>query len=126
MDKLLLLFAVFLLGVVFLVLDLDTIPIDYFLFSDIKLPLATHVYFISEKLIVLILSYIIANEAIEYKGALWIFFGLVVVDLFDYCLTYSCVWYTVHISSFVIPVSMNTLKVTIFGLAILNEWRKKF
>lgn len=122
MDKLLLLFAVFLLGVVFLVLPADTTPIDYFLFSDMKLPFATHVYFIGEKLTMIVLAYIIAVEAKEYRGAIWCFFVLVVVDLCDYLLSYGAVWF--HLSGF--PVSMNTLKVSIFGLAILNEWRKKF
>lgn len=122
MDKLLLLLCVFLVGVVFLVLPADTTPIDYFLFADVKLPFATHVYFICEKLVVIVLAYIIAVEAVEYREAIWCFFVLVVVDLCDYLLSYSSVWF--HLSGF--PVSINTLKVTIFGLAILNEWRKKF
>lgn len=122
MDKLLLLFAVFLLGVVFLVLPEDTTPIDYFLFSDVKLPFATHVYFIGEKLSMIVLAYIIALEAKEYREAIWCFFVLVVVDLCDYLASYGAVWF--HLSGF--PVSMNTLKVSIFGLAILNEWRKQF
>lgn len=106
----------------FLVLPVDTTPIDYFLFSDMKLPFATHVYFIGEKLTMIVLAYIIAVEAKEYRGAIWCFFVLVVVDLCDYLICYSQVWF--HLSG--IPVSMNTLKVSIFGLAILNEWRKQF
>lgn len=139
MSKLILLMLTFILGCVFMILpDWDGVTYmnpDPFYFYDfgynengerLGIWIQTYVFMIGEHVTMIILSFMIAKEATIYKMALWIFFGLVVVDLFDYLLTYNSVWYRLHLSHLVIPVSINTLKVTIFGLAILNEWRKKF
>lgn len=120
MIKLLLLYAAILTGVTFLVIP-DTIqPIDYFLFSDIKLYLKTYVYFIFEKLIVLVLAYIVAAEERQFRFETQVFFWLMVADLFDYLLSYGAIWFTVG----VVPISMNVVKALVFGVVILQAWKK--
>lgn len=128
MSKLILLLLTFILGCVFMILPdwdgsfLNPDPFPFFDFSIGGICYQTYIFMIGEHLTMIILTYVIVKEALEYRAALWVFFGLVVVDLFDFLLSYNSVWY--HFQGF--PVSMNTLKVTIFGLAILNEWRKQF
>lgn len=96
-------------------------PVDFFLFSDMLLYPATHIYFIGEKATLIILSYIIVNEATDYKDSLWMFFWLMVADLVDYMLIYNEVWFYVH--NF--PVSMNVIKSVVFGLMITRElWKQ--
>jgi len=118
MNKLLLLFLTFIFGVAFLMLPPSTKSIDWFLFADVKLTYQTHVYFICEKLILIILAWIIAAEETKYKGACKVFFWLVVADLLDYLLTYSSVWF--RVDGF--PVSMNVTKACVFGFVIIREW----
>ncbi len=121
MSKLILLYLTFVLGLYYLVIPNTVEPRDYFLFSDMQLYLSTHIYFIIEKFILIVLAYILANEATEYKQALWVFFWLLVVDLVDYTLAYGSVWFS--IGQF--PVSMNMVKVFVFGSVILKEWSQK-
>lgn len=119
MAKLLLLYCVFLLSIVFVVLpDFTTERYDFFLFSDQKLTAQTYIYFLCEHLVMIILSYIIFAESKKHRGALWVFFMLMICDLVDYILGYNEVW--VKLSAF--PVSFNTVSVLIFGLVIINEW----
>lgn len=119
MSKLLLLFLTFVFGLVFVIIP-QTEPRDWFLFSEMKLTLATHMYFICEKLVLIVLAYIIAAEERNYRRAVQIFFWLLVVDLVDYFLTYGSIWF--KLGGF--PVSMNTVKVIIFGIVISKEWYK--
>lgn len=123
MSKLFLLYSIFLAGFYFLIVPLTLEPKDYFLFSDVQIYLQTHVYFIIEKFILVVLAYVVASEATEYRGALWVFFWLLVADSVDYIFSYGAVWFTIG----AFPVSMNTLKVVIFGGVILKEiWMKSF
>jgi hypothetical protein len=122
MLKLLLLYCTFLIGIVFLLLPMGNTPVDWFLFSDMELTAHTHVYFIGERVTLIILAYIIAAESVKYRQATWVFFWLMVGDLVDYCLSYNAVWF--YCGS--IPVSMNVVKGLVFGLVIINEWRKDF
>lgn len=119
MSKLLLLFLTLVFSLIFLLPE-SGVKADFFLFADIKLSLENHIYLISERGVLIIFSYIIFNEAAEYKNALFIFFLLMVGDLVDYCLTYNGVWF--RINEF--PVSMNIVKAFLFGGVILNEgWK---
>lgn len=121
MSKLLLLFMIFVIGSVFLFLPRTLAPYDYFPFSDMQLYFATHVYFIVERLVMIILAFVVVSEASEYRGALWVFFALMCADLLDYVLCYNETWF--HLGS--VPVSMQVLKVLIFGGVILREWIKQ-
>lgn len=121
MIKLLLLYSTFLIGLLFLVLPDTVYAKDYFLFSDMKLYFGTYVYFICERLILVVLAYVVASEATKYREAIWIFFFLLCADVIDFLLTYNGVWF--YVRSF--PVSMNTTKSIVFGLVIIRElWNR--
>lgn len=123
MSKLLLLYLTLVVGLVFLLMPSTSSPHDYFPFYDIELYPKTYVYFILEKSILILLASIIANEATEHRQAIWIFVFLLVADLIDYVFTYNTVWFYQGI----FPVSMNTVKVVIFGIVLLNEiWKKSY
>lgn len=112
--KYVLLYITLILGLMYVMIP-RTEPVDFFLFSDMKLSLATHVYFIGEKLVLIILAYILyCEDKSEFIKA---FLVLMVADLVDYLLTYNSIWFT-----FVIPISMNVCKVIIFSLLILKQW----
>lgn len=95
---------------------------DYFLFADQQLSLQMHVWFISNKLVFIILAYIIANESTEYRLALKVFFWIQVLKLIDYLLCYNNVWLRI----WDIPFSSTTLGILIFSLFIGYEyaWKK--
>ena len=121
MSKLVLLYLTFVVGLIFLLIPQATHTEDYFPFYDIQMYRSTYIYFIIEKGILILLASIIANEATEYKNALWIFVGLLFADLIDYFLTYNTIWF--RIQNF--PISMNTVKATVFGGVILKElWKR--
>lgn len=92
-----------------------------FLFSDMTVSLEFYIWSLFEKLFLIALAYVVANEATEYREALHIFLWLVIADTADMLLTYNAIWF--HIGS--LPVSVNTISVVIFGLTILNVWMKK-
>lgn len=119
MNKLFLILLTFIFGLVFLISPI-TEPIDLFLFSDIKITVQTHIYFICEKLVLVILAWIIAAESKEYRTALQVFFWLVVVDFIDYIFTYNSIWFRLY----GFPISMNIMKVAIFGFVVSREWIK--
>ena len=120
MNKLLLLFTIFLFGLVFLITPDSDKLIAFFPFSDMKLTGQTYLYFLFEKLILIVLSYLIVTNENTYKGEVEIFFWLMVVDLFDYLFTYNSIWFHVGL----LPFSMNILKVIIFGVVILRAWKR--
>jgi len=117
MIKLILLYITLLTGIVFLIIPETTEAKDYFLFSDMKLYFGTYVYFIFEKLILIVLAYVIAADETVYRKEVQVFFYLMLADLFDFVLTYNSIWF--HIG---IPVSMNILKAIIFGIVITKAW----
>lgn len=82
----------------------------------------TYVNMIGDHLCYIVITGIIAFGFKEKRKSLQVFFWLMVVNLFDYLLTYNAVWF--HLSW--LPVSCNTLMITIFGLITLNEWIKSF
>lgn len=120
MSKLLLLWLIFIVRSLFLLIP-RVGPTDYFLFSDMKLYLATHIYFIGERVTMIILALIITVESSKYRQYLQIFLLLMIADLVDYLLCYNEVWFYYY----EFPVSMNMLKVTVFGLVILKAWVKQ-
>lgn len=120
MSKLLLLYTVFIAGLVYLVLPDFTEQLDFFPLYEMKLNPATHIYFICEKLTMIVLAYVIYNEATKYRGAIHIFFLLLCADLVDYLLCYGAVWG--YVNGF--PISFNVIKCLIFGLTILYVWTR--
>lgn len=120
MSKLLLLFITLILGLVYLITPNSDKDFDFFFFSDVRLYLDTYLYFVFEKLTTIILIWIIAAESRDFRKPLQIFFWLAVADFVDFLLTYNSIWFT----AWRFPISMNIVKVVIFGLVIINEWNK--
>lgn len=126
MGKLLLLLIALVFGMVFNVLpNWDGVTFmrpDPFYFYQFKkgtgIAYQTYVYMICEYFVAMIFTWIIAAESKEHRKALQVFFWLVVVDLFDYLLTYNSIWFRLY----GFPVSMNIIKVFIFFLVISREW----
>lgn len=117
MSKLLLLYLTFVVTLLFMLIPDNDVTVGY-LFYDKRVSLEYYVYSIFEKLVLIALAYIIANEATEYRLELKIFLWLLIADLADSLLTYNSIWFRVG----AMPISMNVLKCTIFGLTILNAW----
>lgn len=118
MSKLILLFLTIILMMLFLALPYSAELKDYFPLADMKLALQTHVYFICERIVLIIFAWIIYNESTRFKGALLVFFLLKIAVLIDYLLCYNIVWERI----WGVPVSMSTFSILIFGLAICYQW----
>lgn len=119
--KLVLLWLTFAVAVYYLILPYSEETFSFFPYSEQRLSLAMHVWFICEKAILIILSWIILQESNEYKFALWIFFGCQVFKLIDYLICYNKVWdYWGEI-----PITSNTLSVLFFTIAIVYEFFKR-
>lgn len=119
MYKLILLGVVILMGLVFNVIPSNTEPKDWFPFYDgIKLTAQWYWYYIFEKSGWIILSYMLATEERKFRLELRTFFWIQVIQLADFFLTYNTTWF--HIG--IIPISMNIVATTIFGILIFMAW----
>lgn len=103
-----------LIGLVFQAIPYDSTPIDYFILADTKLPFKTWFYFLSEHLVLIALSYVIAWEAKKYVLSCKVFFFIQVADLIDYLLTYNTAWFDL--------VSFNIVAVLLFATSIVYEY----
>ena len=112
MIGLLILWATLAFSTLFLLFSTDG-QYSYFPFSDMVLNPQNYVYFLFEH-INQILVPIGVYLGRKYVFALLVFVGLHFIDTVDYLVTYSTPWFT-------IPLTMNTIKVGIFGLTILYE-----
>jgi len=86
---------------------------DYFLFSEQKITLQSHIYYASENVsrALLILSLLIATKHLQLKVAFLIFFVLEIITLADYMLTYN--------SGYIInDFDSNTIKLVIYSITI--------
>lgn len=117
MYRLILLYVVILMGLVFMALPDNTVAKDFFPLYDIKLTFQTYVYFLFEHFGMIILSYILAVEVRKYRREVYFFFWLQVVDMIDYVMTYNTTWFEVGD----IQVSMNLISVLVFGIVILTR-----
>lgn len=118
MIKLLLLLLTLSLSTVFIFTP-DTEPKDYFLFSDQKLTLETHLFFLFEHLILVILAIAIYIDSTKYKNAVFVYIVIQILDTLIYLLAYG------NLSFADIPITWNFIKVSVFFLAILAEvWKK--
>ena len=117
MSRLLLLLFTLSLSTVFIFTP-DTEPKDYFLFSDQELTLETHLFFLFEHIILVVLGVVIFLET-QYKTAAMVYVFLQVIDTLIYVLAYG------HFSFMSTPITWNFIKIIIFSLAIINEvWKK--
>lgn len=89
----------------------------YFPFNqDVVLTRDTYVYFLFERLIMVVMSLFIYIESSKFKTALKVFVFIQIFDAVDYILTYNKTWV---LEGFLI--SWDVLKVTLFSLAIAHE-----
>jgi hypothetical protein len=112
--KLIFLFTCLLIGVLFNAIPYDSFTTDYFLFADTKLTFKTWLYFSLEHLVLIMLSYVIAVEAKEYKFQCKVFFWLQMGNLIDYLLTYNTEWIGF--------INYNIVAVLIFATSIFYEY----
>jgi len=112
--KLIFLFTCLLIGVLFNAIPYDSFTTDYFLFADTKLTFKTWLYFSLEHLVLIMLSYVIAYEATQYKTQCKVFFWLQVGNLIDYLLTYNTEWIGF--------INYNIVAVLIFATSIFYEY----
>jgi hypothetical protein len=97
----------------------NTEPKDWFPFFDgIKLTAQWYVYYIFEHLGIIILSYLVAVDSKEYRIEVRAFFWLMVANFADFLLCYNTPWF--HIG--LIPISMNILSTSFFGILIFMAW----
>lgn len=93
-----------------------------FPFDEMVISLEFYVFTICEKVAFIILSYMIAVEAVKYTNVTWIFFWLMVADLADFILIYNNEW--AWIGTF--AVTLNNVAAFVFTFVILKEfiWEK--
>lgn len=84
-----------------------------FPFSDMVLNSDTYAYFLFEHVILIILAWIIYDVTKQRITLLYLL--IQIIDTFDYILTYGEPWFDGNI------LTWNTIKVGIFGVAILYE-----
>jgi len=112
--KLIFLFCCLLVGLLFDAIPYDSTPIDMFLFADTALPFKTWLYFALEHFILIMLSYVIAYEATQYKTQCKVFFWLQVGNLIDYLLTYNTEWIGF--------INYNIVAASIFATSVIYEY----
>lgn len=116
MERRLLLLSVLVFSSLFLSMEGDNGTIG-FLFSEMKLAKATWFYFLFEKLIVVVLAYVIWTY--ERSVAMTVFLSISVIDTIDYILLYGEPWFDSKIFTW------NTIKVGMMGTSIIYEkWNK--
>lgn len=80
--------------------------------------LQSWVYFVGQHLGLILLSLILAENATKFRTALAVFFAFQLCDLMDFVVTGNKVWF--HFRD--IPISMNTVGITLFCVAILKGY----
>jgi len=115
MKKVILLYCLILMGVLFEIVPFDSEPLSMFPLSDVQLPFKTWLYFTMEHFILIAMSYIIYAEATEYHNSCLAFFVLQIFDMIDYFITYNTLW-----TDF---ISFNIVAMVIFGITILSEFK---
>lgn len=115
--RLLLLLLTLSLSTVFVFIP-QTEPKDYFIFSDQKLTLATHMFFLFEHLILVMLAVALYIDSKEYKNAFFIYIIIQSLDTLIYLLAYGNFGFT-HI-----PITWNWIKVLVFGIVIVNSYER--
>ena len=93
---------------------------DWWPFDDNRYGLTNEFYFheVQDKVTAIILCFVIAYEARHYKEELFVFACLQALDGIDFALTNNTPWF--HVG--VIPISMNVVSMSTFGIVTLSAW----
>jgi hypothetical protein len=121
MIKLLFIFSVMVLGVVFLIVP-DAPPYDFFLLVDKKVTPEWYVYYLIESLIIIIFALYMRLESSEHKLYTTLFLALQIIELIDFILTYNMVWFYYK----ELPITFNVIKVLVFGSLLAYECIRNF
>lgn len=123
MSKLILLWLTMAVGMIFLALPYSTDVFDFFPASDQLLTTQTYVWFLCQRLVMIVLAFIIYNESDLYRLALLTYLLIQVLKFLDYLICYNEVWVRI----WNVPFSSNTLGILVFGLAIAYEfiWKNR-
>jgi hypothetical protein len=114
MNKLYLILLTLAFSTIFL-LTPTTEPIDFFPFSDQMLTFEMWLYFLFERLIVVILALVILLDSTEFKNSLTVFLWIEIMDTVFYLLFYD--------DPFMLVLPWNSVKLGIFIFSIgLEKW----
>ena len=83
-----------------------------------KTHLQSLVYYSGEHIKDILIGFILFKMSRQYRTVFWFYVVLQIADLADFVLTGNKVW--LNLSG--VPISMNTVGITLFCLAILNEF----
>jgi hypothetical protein len=117
MIRLLFMFSVMLLGIVFLVVP-DAPPQDFFPFADMKVTPEWYVYYLIESLIIIIFAGYLVVESKDFKTVAVVFLILQTIELIDFVLTYNMAWFEYR----GYPITYNVIKVLVFILVLIYEY----
>jgi hypothetical protein len=114
MNKLYLILLTLAFSTIFLLTPI-TEPIDFFPFSDQMLTFEMWLYFLFERLIVVILALVILLDSTEFKNTLTVFLWIEIMDTVFYLLFYD--------DPFMLVLPWNSVKLGIFIFSIgLEKW----
>lgn len=114
MNKLYLILLTLAFSTIFLLTPI-TEPIDFFPFSDQMLTFEMWLYFLFERLIVVILALVILLDSTEFKNSLTVFLWIEIMDTVFYLLFYD--------DPFMLVLPWNSVKLGIFIFSIgLEKW----
>jgi hypothetical protein len=114
MNKLYLILLTLAFSTIFLLTPI-TDPIDFFPFSDQMLTFEMWLYFLFERLIVVILALVILLDSTEFKNTLTVFLWIEIMDTVFYLLFYD--------DPFMLVLPWNSVKLGIFIFSIgLEKW----
>lgn len=114
MNKLYLILLTLAFSTIFLLTPI-TEPIDFFPFSDQMLTFEMWLYFLFERLSVVILALVILLDSTEFKNSLTVFLWIEIMDTVFYLLFYD--------DPFMLVLPWNSVKLGIFIFSIgLEKW----
>jgi hypothetical protein len=114
MNKLYLILLTLAFSTIFLLTPI-TEPIDFFPFSDQMLTFEMWLYFLFERLIVVILALVILLDSTQFKNTLTVFLWIEIMDTVFYLLFYD--------DPFMLVLPWNSVKLGIFIFSIgLEKW----
>lgn len=82
------------------------------------IPLQSWVYFVGQHLGLILLSFILADRSEKFRTAFTMFFSIQICDLIDFIITGNKVWFSIGY----VPVSMNTVGITLFCMSIIKDY----
>lgn len=120
MSRLVLLWLTIFIGPLFLIIAWPDLYVKPFLSPDcnVEITLQSHVWYICNKVTIIIFAWIMLQLSEKYRVAMWTFFGCKVLVLLDYFWCYNEVWVYIWDD---VPLTSNLLTILLFSLSIVYE-----